>query len=78
MIRPAGGRHFDQVIPLHTPRIETLVVLAQHRGRCMPPAGCRGPIRKGEAIQRVDGRWMHEECVPADAIDAVPERREAA
>jgi hypothetical protein len=78
MIRPVGTGPFEQVIPLQPPVIETLIVLARHRGRCMPPAGCRGPIREGEAIQRVDGRWMHEECVPGDAIERIPERREAA
>jgi hypothetical protein len=78
MIRPAGAGTSAQVIPLHKPVIETHVIPARHRGRCMPPAGCRGPIRVDEAIQRVDGRWMHEECVPADAIERIPERREAA
>jgi hypothetical protein len=72
MIRPAGARHFAPMA-----KIETHVVLAKHRGRCMPP-GCRGAIRKDEPIQRVDGRWMHEECVPHDAIDAIPQRQEAA
>jgi len=77
VIRPGGSGTSAQVIPLHEPRIETHVVIARHRGRCMPP-GCRAPIRVDERIQRVDGRWMHEECVPADAIEDIPERREAA
>jgi len=78
MIRPAGTGTSDQVIPLQPPVIETHLTAARHRGRCMPPTGCRGPIRVDEIIQRVDGRWMHEECVPGDAIERIPERREAA
>jgi hypothetical protein len=72
MIRPASTAPFGLM-----PKIETHVILAKHRGRCMPP-GCRGAIRKDEPIPRVDGRWIHEECAPAGAIDCTPPRREAA
>lgn len=82
MIRPMAARPFAQVIPLqspnvNTPSIETPPVTAIHGGRCMPP-GCRGVIRKGEPIQRVDGRWMHEECVPHNGTEVWHDQEEAA
>lgn len=55
------------MITLHPAKIETPVVLAQHRGRCRK--GCRQPIRAEEPIQRVDGYWYHEECIPPGAIE---------
>lgn len=77
MIRPTGPGPFAQVIALQRPVIEILPIAAGHNGPCAGPL-CRSPIRRGEFIQRVDGKWMHSECVPHDAIEDWPERREAA
>jgi hypothetical protein len=75
MTRPADQPPFAQVISLHdaknnqrAPKIQTGVVIARHRGRCAGDL-CRGPIRVGESIQKVDWRWHHVECVPANAIE---------
>jgi len=46
-------------------RIESQVVLAGHKGSC--GSSCRDPIWPGEPMQKVGGRWFHEECVPNDA-----------
>lgn len=77
MIRPAGPQAFAPVISLHAPKIECPVIAAKHRGRCMPP-GCNGAIRIDEEIQRVDGRWLHAECVPHDGVEVWHREEEAA
>lgn len=76
MIRPAGVGTSAQVIPLHRPIIETHVVIARHRSRCAAEL-CRSPIRAGELIQRVDGKYMHEECVPFHAIKGFADQEAA-
>lgn len=77
MIRPTADPTFAPVIPLHSPKIECPPIAAKHRGRCMPP-GCNGAIRVDEEIQRVDGRWLHADCVPHDGVEVWGERQEAA
>ncbi len=45
--------------------LESDVVAAQHVGPCAAKA-CKDMIRPGEAMQKADGRWFHEECVPVE------------
>lgn len=70
----AAARNDAEMATERKPVVETLVVLARHGSTCGGRRGCHGHIFPDEPIQRVDGYWLHEECVPFDAVQQVTVR----
>lgn len=47
-------------------------IRAQYEGGPCP-AGCGNRIHEGDAIEKVDGEWVHAECTPArDPLELAP------